>query len=74
LYLHWEVNTRAASQKGQLKGGGRNSGAVRHVSCRVLKADLGSEDGAEDKMVVAIQRAIFFNGNVRQFVEVAEGG
>jgi hypothetical protein len=73
LYLHWEVNTRRAMQKGQNQGGGRNSGAMR-ASCRVLKADLGSEDGAEDEMVVAIQIAIFSNGHVTQVVEVAEGG
>jgi hypothetical protein len=67
LYLYWEVHTRRATQKGQ------NQGATR-ASCRVLKADLGSEDGAEDKMVVAIQRAIFSNGHAMQVVEVAEGG
>jgi hypothetical protein len=75
LYLHWEANTRAAPPKGQPKGGGRNSGALRHGACRVRKVDLGSEDGAEDEMVVAIKRAIFLNGEAsRQFVEVAEGG
>jgi hypothetical protein len=73
LYLHWEVNTRRAMQKCQNQGGGQNSGATR-VSCRVLKADLGSEDGAEDEMVVAIQIAIFSNGHATQVVEVAEGG
>jgi hypothetical protein len=66
LYLHWEVHTRRATPKGQSQGATR-------ASCRVLKADLGSDDGAEDEMVVAIQRAIF-SGHAMQVVEVAEGG
>jgi hypothetical protein len=76
LYLHWEANTRQVTpSRGQPKGGDRNSGALRHDACRVLKVDLGSEDGAEDEMVVAIKRVIFLNGGAnRQYVEVAEGG